>query len=134
MEVVALPGELATCAVDFLARRRSLEDRADGEFGIIQWRRKQAGLHVQRPIETKTGVLRVVTHNIQDQDARLIAVDREGKERLSVRRSGNGAGGFSQMVREFDIRPDQVKEFRLQTRPFEEIAIKDVALKPREGP
>jgi hypothetical protein len=38
---------------------------------------------------------------------------------------------FQQISVEFALPPDQIKEFRLQTRPFEEVAIPRVALRPK---
>jgi hypothetical protein len=82
------------------------------------------------PFATKAGVLLAVTYRIQEDEVRLVAVNREGKERLPIRRSGADALGFYQVVGEFDLTPDQVDEFRLQTRSYEHLEIKDVALKP----
>jgi hypothetical protein len=82
------------------------------------------------PFATKAGVLLAVTYSIQDEEVRLVAVDREGKERSPLRNSGGSVRGFYQVVSEFDLTPDQVDEFRLQTRSYEHLEIKDVALKP----
>jgi hypothetical protein len=82
------------------------------------------------PFATKAGVLLAVTYSIQDDDVRLVAVDREGKERAPLRSSGGSTWGLYQVVSEFDLTPDQVDEFRLQTRSYEHLEIKDVALKP----
>jgi hypothetical protein len=82
------------------------------------------------PFATKAGVLLAVTYSVQDAQVRLVAVDREGKERSPLRSSGASTWGFYQVVSEFDLTPDQVAEFRLQTRPYEHLEIKDVALKP----
>jgi hypothetical protein len=82
------------------------------------------------PFPTKAGVLVAVTCRIPDDDVRLVAVDREGKEHSPVSRSAASTWGFHQLVSEFDLAPDLVDEFRLQTRSYERLDIKDVALKP----
>ena len=91
---------------------------------------KKMGCIFSDPFATKAGVLLAVTYRIQDDEVRLVAVDREGKERVPIRRSGADALGFYQVVGEFDLTPDQLDEFRLQTRSYEHLEIKDVALKP----
>ena len=50
---------------------------------------------------------------------RLVAVDRDGEEHPADVRSGGGVKDFRQFVVEFDLPPEQIKEFRLQTRPYE---------------
>ena len=60
---------------------------------------------------------------------RLVAVDVEGKILPAEVRSGGGVKDFRQLVVEFDQPPEQIKEFRLQTRPYEEVEIPRIALK-----
>jgi RNA polymerase sigma factor (sigma-70 family) len=82
-----------------------------------------------RAIATEKGTLISVTHNIQDKPVRLIAVDLDGKEHPAEIRSASGVSNFHQLVVEFDQPPGEIKEFRLQTRPYEEVQIPRVALK-----
>jgi hypothetical protein len=135
VEVLALPKDLASTAVEFSLAAgawKTVQTAGSGLGSSFSSGADGRAYMFSEPIATKTGVLRVVTHNIGDQDVRLIAVDRAGEERLPVRRSGGGAGGFYQMVREFDLQPGQVEEFRLQIRQFETLEITDVALKRAE--
>jgi RNA polymerase sigma factor (sigma-70 family) len=83
-------------------------------------------------IATDMGTMISVTHNIRDKPTRLVAVDVDGNMHLAHIRSVGGVKDFQQKVVEFDKSPDQIKEFRLQTRPFEEVAIPRIALK-RKG-
>jgi hypothetical protein len=103
-------------------------DKRTGAFS--KGLQKGMGYIFSDPFATRAGVLLAVTYSIPDDEVRLVAVDREGKERLPLRRSGGSARGFYQVVGEFDLTPDQVDEFRLQTRSYEHLEIKDVALKP----
>ena len=80
-------------------------------------------------IATQKGTIISVTHNIWDNPVRLLAFDVDGKELPGEIRSENGAGKFQQLVVEFDQPPDQIKEFQLQSRPYEEVEIPRVALK-----
>jgi hypothetical protein len=70
-----------------------------------------------------------VSHDIQDRPVRLIAIDHDGKELRAEFRSGGGVKDFHQLVVEFDQPPEQIKEFRLQTRPYEAVEIPRIALK-----
>jgi hypothetical protein len=79
-------------------------------------------------IATETGTTISVTHDIQDRSVRLIAIDVDGKEHPPEVRSGTGVKNFQQIVVEFDQTPDQIKEFRLQTRSYEEVEIPRIAL------
>jgi hypothetical protein len=59
---------------------------------------------------------------------RLVAVHGDGEESPGEIRSATGVKDFQQIVVEFDQPPEQIKEFRLQTRRYEEIAIPGIAL------
>jgi hypothetical protein len=80
-------------------------------------------------IATKNGTAISVSHNIWDKPVRLIAIDVDGKELPAEIQSGGGVKDFRQLVVEFDQPPEQIKEFRLQTRPYEEVEIPRIALK-----
>jgi RNA polymerase sigma factor (sigma-70 family) len=103
-------------------------DRATGAFA--SGLQKGMAYIFSEPFATRAGVLLAVTYRIQGDDVRLVAIDREGKERSPLRSSGADALGFHQVVSEFDLTPDQVAEFRLQTRSYEHLEIKDVTLRP----
>ena len=60
---------------------------------------------------------------------RLVAVDGDGEEFPGEIQSKTGVKDFTQIVVEFDHPPEQIKEFRLQTRPYEEVRIPGIALK-----
>ncbi len=80
-------------------------------------------------IATPKGTTLSVTHTILDRPVRLMALDVDGKEFPATVRSGTSVKDFQQLVVEFELPPDQIKEFRVQTRPFEEVDVRDVALK-----
>jgi RNA polymerase sigma factor (sigma-70 family) len=128
--VIGVASELKSCTVDFSLATGPWKTVSTAGSGASSGGANRLAYMFSEPIETKSGVLRVVTHNIGDQDVRLIAVDREGKEHLPVGHHPEcGARGFYQMMREFDLPTAQVAEFQLQTRPFERLEIKDIALK-----
>ena len=82
-----------------------------------------------RPIATTKGTTLSVTHDIQNNPVRLVAVDRDDKIHPAEVRSVGGVKDFRQLVVEFDLTPEQIKEFRLQTRPYEAVEIPRIALK-----
>jgi len=83
------------------------------------------------PIATKSsGTALVVTHDIQEVATRLVAVDGKGQEHAPSKTSGGGVKGFSLLSAEFDLSPDQIREYRLQTRPYKHAEIPNVSLRP----
>jgi hypothetical protein len=74
-----------------------------------------------------------VAQNILGRDRRLIAIDRDGKTHTTVYSSGSGGGGdvLTLLDAEFLLPPEQIQEYRFQSRPFEQTEIKAVALNPR---
>jgi hypothetical protein len=77
-----------------------------------------------------------VAHNFLGRDRRLVAVDRQGK--IHVGSPSMGSDGDPRWVldlidAEFDLPRDQIQEFRVQFRPYEETEITGIALEPRSG-
>jgi RNA polymerase sigma factor (sigma-70 family) len=133
--VAEFPPDLKSCTVRF--------EMAAGPWKTSQtWARSQGAIGnrfgpsyiFSAPIATTTGTVLAVTHNIPNTLAvRLVAVDGNGQERAAKPKSGSGVGDFHQLVGEFDLPVNQIREFRVQTRPFEQIEIKDIALNPLPG-
>ncbi len=72
-----------------------------------------------------------VAHNVEGRDVRVIAVDIGGKELKPIRSITGGAGNVHQLTCTFDkVRLSNVKEFRLQARPYEWAEFKNVSLTP----
>jgi hypothetical protein len=76
-----------------------------------------------------------VAHNFLGQDRRIVAIDRAGKPHAAVHYSVGSDGDPQWMLdlidAEFDLPPDQIREYQVQFRPIEVAAIKDIALHPR---
>jgi RNA polymerase sigma factor (sigma-70 family) len=128
--ITEFPSGLSTCTVLFKV--------AAGPWHTVQtWGKNQGALASRdgasfifgEAIATKVGTTLAVTHNIQDTSVQLVAIDRDDKEHPAKIRSGSGVKDFQQIVGEFDLSPDQIKEFRVQTRPFERVEIPGIALK-----
>jgi RNA polymerase sigma factor (sigma-70 family) len=125
-------GDLRSCTISF--------EVAAGPWKTVQeWGTTSGGKSVRNgasfifsdPIATDKGTVLAVTHSIEDRSTRIVAVDKEGKEHSSEFRSGTGVWNYSQLVVEFDLPPDQIKGFRVQTREYEKLEIPGVALEPK---
>lgn len=76
----------------------------------------------------------VVSFNLSDPDLRLVAVDHEGREHEAENALRSGVDKISQICADFPLLPQQIKEFRLQTRPIEWVEFKDVEVNPSPAP
>jgi hypothetical protein len=66
----------------------------------------------------------------QKWDLRVVAVDASGREILPMLIGDNSSGQMAQINAHFSQPLSQIKEFRVETRPFQWIEFKDVALQP----
>lgn len=85
------------------------------------------------PDETAKGLLLTLTTNSTD-DIRVVAIDNQGQILLPTdiggESSSSGATNLDQIKAHFSQPISQIKEFRVETRPFQWIEFKDVALQP----
>ena len=66
-----------------------------------------------------------------NKDTRVVAVDMQGHELLPSVTSDIGIRGIgSGVMAHFPERPDQIKQFAVQTRPFQAVVFRDIALRP----
>jgi hypothetical protein len=128
--VTQFPKGLATCTVRFSVAAGPWQtvDTTDGSVGNGVSSREGPSYSFGEAIATRRGTALAVMHNIQDKAVRLVAVDLDGKEHPAVHWSGAGVKDFQLLSAEFDIIPEQIREFRLQYRPYERVEIPNVAL------
>ena len=83
----------------------------------------------------RTMTAMAVAHNFLGKDRRLVAVDRAGKVHVGAPTSGSDGDPrwvLDLIDAEFDLLPpERIKEYQVQFRPYEEVEIKGIALKPR---
>ena len=79
--------------------------------------------------ETKDGATQSIATDATD-DLRVIAVDVQGKETLPLLVGGSSAGGLDHITARFGLPLAQIKEIHVETRPFQWIEFKNVALRP----
>jgi hypothetical protein len=94
--------------------------------------RQEFGVSFAEGYEQQGKATMTVSHNLKDQDVRLIAVDLKGGEHASSGTRSGGVAFFSQITATFDLPLDHVKVFRLQSRPYQWVEFHDVALEPNE--
>jgi RNA polymerase sigma factor (sigma-70 family) len=132
--LVGLPKDLATCTAQFHAATGPWKT-----MGISDGRSPRGvskpGLSYtfEEAVAGGKGTILTVSHNIGNDAVRIVAVDRSGKERPHVNEIGSGGKDSYNIRAEFDLDPDAIQEYRLQTRPFERVEVKGIALKP-SGP
>ncbi len=80
----------------------------------------------------RSGTAIAVAHNITGGDKRLIAVGRDGKTHVGFHSIAPSGEPIRLLDAEFDLPPDQIKEYQVQSRPFEEVVIFGVALHRRD--
>jgi RNA polymerase sigma factor (sigma-70 family) len=83
-------------------------------------------------IPSKKGTSLAVTHNVQGMALRVLAIDVNGKEHPGGIRSSLGVTGFQLIKIEFDLPPEQIRHFLLQTRPYQRVEIPGIPLE-RKG-
>jgi RNA polymerase sigma factor (sigma-70 family) len=72
-----------------------------------------------------------VAQNIVGRDSRVVAIDRNGKVHKPNYSSGAGGEMLSLLDAEFGLPPDQIREYAVQSRPFESVEISCILLNPR---
>jgi beta-lactamase regulating signal transducer with metallopeptidase domain len=131
--VAAFPAGPDACVVHF-------------DIGLGPWVTEQAGdgkgLGIERDDrafffgqarEYRRGTALAIAHNIVDREVRVVAVDQDGKEHVPGHATWGGGKHLKMLDVEFALPPDQLREYRLQSRPVGRFEIKNVALRPRKA-
>ena len=133
--VCTFPKALATCTVGFSVAADPWQTvrTSDGRSQFGHASRIGPSTLFGRAFATTKGAVITVTHDIQDMAVRLVAVGLDGKEYPAIDSDGGGVNNMHQLTAEFDRPIEKIREYRLQTRPYERVEIPDVALKPAGG-
>jgi hypothetical protein len=78
----------------------------------------------------KNGAIITVSHNIETARVRLAALDRAGREWRKLNAAFSREKEFQQLTAEFELDRDAIQEYRLQTQPLVDAAVKGIALWP----
>lgn len=89
---------------------------------------------VSRPAETKEVAVVTVSVNTaagsSAEDLRLVAVDAQGRQLLPADIGDSSIGALDQITARFPLPSAQIRELRLESRPFRYVEFKNVALRP----
>ena len=88
-----------------------------------------SGFVIGHTLETKDGLSLIVSTDTTD-DIRVVAVNLQGQEILPNSIGGQSVNKLGQITAQFNLPLSQVKEFRVETRQFQWVEYKDVALRP----
>ncbi len=131
--VVALRSNWTTCAVEVqLAAGAWKTEASDPGRGGHSFSSGGHKFYFGKARAYQGGTSIAVAQNIVGQDLRIAAVDLQGREHPCGYTSGAGGEVLSLLDAEFDLLPpERIREYRVQSRPFERAEIKGIAVKPR---
>lgn len=127
-----VPKDLATCSVQLHAATGPWKTvgTSDGQSAGAVSTRSGPSYIFGEAVTLKGRTILTVSHDIGNAAVRIVAVDRGGRERPPVAQPGAGAKDFYQVTAEFDLGSEAIREYRLQTRPYERVEVPGIALKP----
>lgn len=130
VEIVELPHNLETTDMHFAVSSGPWQTHYTQECpwdGVIVY---TSGIVWHAPIAQGEKTILSIAHSFfKDQD-RLVAIDKQGNEHVGFGPSGSIDGKTSNMQVTFNIKIDDIKEFQIQTRPYEHYTFKNVSLRP----
>ena len=92
------------------------------------------GIAFSNPYAKDGGVVIPVAHTITDQEVRVVAVGKDGHEHYFGASSAAGAANMSQITATFPkILLKDIQTFRLQSRPFQWVEFRNVAIQPEQS-
>lgn len=72
----------------------------------------------------------IISTNDTENDVRVVAVDAQGRETLPAEIGDTSTSAMSQMTALWALPAAQIKELRVETRPFRQMRFKNVAAQP----
>jgi hypothetical protein len=142
--MVIYPKDRATCTVRFgvVVGPWQVEATAGPNGGSATGgargsyaKRRNAVVLFSTAHEIKRGTALTVTHDLADRDTRVVAIDRDGKIHNPLPGGSMVEGGDTLRMRQhedvFDLPLREIKEYQLQSAPWEWAEFKDVSLQPR---
>ncbi len=125
----AIPADTGTCTIRFKVAAGPWHSiHTTGKFGGGGHAEIGVSSIIGHAFATANGTTISVTHNIKNPAVRLVALNDDGKELAGRIRSTEDVTAFQEITIEFDEPPDQIKEYRLEARPYEQVEISPIAL------
>jgi beta-lactamase regulating signal transducer with metallopeptidase domain len=131
--IAEFPEAVANCVVHFDLSYGpwNTEQTSDGKAIGIE--KDGRAFFFGKAHETRAGTAIAIAHNIADRSLRVVAIDRDGKERTPRYSSSGGAGHMMMIDADFDLPPSAIREYQLQSRSVGRFEIKNVAIRPRKA-
>jgi hypothetical protein len=103
--------------------------------GSSSFNKGGVGAFFSEAVVDQDGLVSVtVAHDVANEDLRVVAVDKAGREIVSKTNTSGSAGRVHQLtVIFFDLRLGDVDKFLFQARPYEWAEFRNVALRPAEA-
>jgi beta-lactamase regulating signal transducer with metallopeptidase domain/ketosteroid isomerase-like protein len=99
--------------------------------GMMSTSGKDWGVTFSRAFESEGGATIIVSDDCLKQNHRIIAIDSDGNVHAWSSRSWGSSGKMRQTTAHFEnLKPEQIKEFQFQTRPYQWGTFKNVSLRP----
>ncbi|MGD9721846.1 MAG: hypothetical protein AB7O59_11000 [Pirellulales bacterium] len=89
------------------------------------------GYAFTRAVQEGDSLYITISHDVLDQDIRIIAIGTNGKTITTPDRGGGGAARFYQNTAVFrNLKREDVDHFELQARKFQRVEVRNIALNP----
>ncbi|QDV20870.1 Regulatory protein BlaR1 [Gimesia panareensis] len=110
-------------------------DNTFGDQGLTEGNRTGSAYHMQMsgPYAQQGQIVVVGTHDIQDHEVRIVAVDKEGKEHRASQSANSSISQnafFTYRAYFKNLKLADVDYFAFQRRPFESVEIENLPLNP----
>ncbi len=126
---VALPADARTCTVRFTVTTGPwITLHTVGKDSSAGGARAGGAYIIGSAFANANGTSLSVTHNIQNHSVRLVAVDDQGQAHAGFLGGTIDVTDFRQLTFQFDQALTQIKEFRLEIRPLEQVEIPGIAV------
>jgi hypothetical protein len=128
---VELPGKAASWTIRLkVSAARWVTDATRTSNGEVKINNEGRSVIFTEPHAIERGTHIVVAEDFPERDVRVVAFDKEGRQRSA---SASDGGWYSKAFRVHDasligIKPDQVDRYELQSRPVETIEFRNVPL------
>jgi len=132
---VALPSDIKQTSLTASLAIGKWKDRFSRKVssgtGVFVETENTQGIAWLSPVESNNKTSIAVSHSFRDLQTRLIAIDKDDIEHIGSASSGTfGNNSNVTMQTSFDLPLKEIKEFKLQTRPYEKYVFKNVSLMP----
>ncbi|MEN6405386.1 MAG: Ig-like domain-containing protein, partial [Thermoguttaceae bacterium] len=128
---VTMPQDARTALIRIGVAAGPWHTLLEGDSGAATGSVGGGGVVFSDAYEKGGGVIISASHNIADQEVRLVAITKDGREHRSGDSIARSAANVIQLTATFPkIQRKDIQAFRLQTRPYEWAEFHKVSLRP----